>query len=385
MKRERQIAILDRLVDLRKRRQYQIMGDEILHLPLDIFTDREIFEREIETLFSGHPLIAGHAASVSEPGRYILSDWKRQPYIVIRDGNGVLRAFMNTCRHRGATLVDLETDKPLQSVVCPFHGWTYGLDGRLRTVPRPFAFPGLDKQEHGLKELRVTESMGLVWLHPSNRDAFDAAGYLGVFAEDIENFELDRFVRHEKIVTEKRANWKLLINVNLEAYHVPVLHKYTLAKGFRKGVMAYDKDGPNIRVLAGRSNLMDSINVPEENREILDYVGVYYIIFPNTILLLHNDYLEISRFFPLAPDRTIWTYEFLYRPDRFIGDTGRRSLKNLFSYLSKAVYDSEDYMIAEKVQENLLNGVNESHMLGLEESLVMVFQNVVTDRMESVA
>lgn len=383
MKRDRQIALLNRLVDLRKRRQYQTMGNEIRYLTPDIYASQEIFKREIETLFSHSPLVAGHVDSVREPGRYMLGDWKRQPYIVVRGNDGVLRAFMNTCRHRGATLVDRESDKALQSFVCPFHGWTYGLDGRLRKVPNSFAFPCLDKEDHGLKELPVTESMGLVWLHPKNGGDFDTADYLGTFAEDIENFELGGYVRHKKVVTKKKANWKLLVSVNLEGYHVPVLHKYTLAKGFRKGVMTYDADGPNIRVLAGRSNLMDSTRVPQEKRQILDYIGVYYIIFPNTILLMHNDYMEISTFFPLAPDRTIWTYEFLYRPDPFSGETGQRSLKNLFRYLNEAVYDSEDYMIAEKVQENLLNGVNETHMLGLEESLVTVFQDIVRDEMET--
>lgn len=382
MKHERQIEILDRLVDLRKRRQYQIMSNEVQHLPLDIYTSQENFEREIETLFSGYPLIAGHVNNVREPGSYILSDWKRQPYIVVRDNNGVLRAFLNTCRHRGATLVDQETDKPLRSFVCPFHGWTYGLDGSLRTVPRSFAFPCLDKKDHGLKELSVTESMGLVWIHPKNRDPFDTVDYLGTFAEDFENFELDRFVRHKKVVTEKRANWKLLIKVNLEAYHVPIVHKYTFAKGFQRGVMAYDVDGPNLRVLAGRSNLMDSVRIAQDKRNIMDYVEVYYIIFPNTILLMHTDYFLINRFFPLAPDRTLWTHEFLYNPDYFSGESGQRSLRNLFYYINNVVFDSEDYMIAEKVQENLQNGVNETHMLGLEEGLVMVFQDIVTGRME---
>ena len=383
MKRERQIALLDRLVDLRKRRQYQIMGTEIRQAPLDIYTSQEIFEREIETLFSDYPSVVGHVDSVRKPGRYMLGDWKRQPHIVVRGDDGVLRAFMNTCRHRGATLVDRESDEALRSFVCPFHGWTYGLDGRLRSVPRSFAFPCLDKNDHGLKEVPVSESMGLVWLHPKNGGDFDSADYLGAFAEDIENFELDRYVRHKKTVIEKKANWKLLIGVNLEAYHVPMLHKHTLAKGFGNGVMTYDADGPNLRVLAGRSNLMDSKKISPQERKILDYIGVYYVIFPNTILLMHNDYMEISRFFPLAPDRTIWTYEFLYRPDPFSGETGQRSLKNLFCYLNEVVYDSEDYMIAEKVQENLLNGVNETHMLGLEESLVGVFQDIVGDKMES--
>lgn len=380
MKHDRQIAMLNMLVDLRERQQYQFMNNEILHLPLEIYSCQKIFEREIETLFSDYPLVAGHGDSVRKPGSYMLSDWKRQPYIVVRGHDGILRAFMNTCRHRGAPLIDTETDKPLHSFVCPYHGWTYGLDGTLQEIPREFAFPCLEKKDHGLKEISVKESMGLVWVHPKSHGPFDPVDYLGTFAEDVANFELGRYVRHKKIVTEKKANWKLLISFNLEAYHVPTLHKYTFAKGFRRGVLTYDADGPHLRVLGGRSNLMESTDVPEKDRNILDYATVFYVIFPNTILFVHTEYISMCKFFPLASDRTIWTHEFLYRPESFTGEAGQKSLKNLFVYLNDVVYDSEDYTMAEKVQENLLDGVNENHMLGLEEGLIMVFQDIVSNR-----
>ena len=384
MKRDRQIEILNRLVDLRNRRQFRIVNDEVVHRPLDIYTSQEIFDREIETLFLNFPLVAGHIDRVREPGQYMLNDWKRQPYIVVRDDNGVLRAFWNTCRHRGATLVKSETDTPLQSLVCPFHGWTYGLDGTLRHIPRSFAFPCIDKKDHGLKELSVTESMGLVWVCPKGHSSLDPVGCPGTFADDIGNFRLDRYVRYRKVAVEKKANWKLLMHVNLETYHIPTLHRYTFAKGFRNGVLTYDADGPNLRVCVGRINLMDSMSIPEEERDILDYVTLFYVMFPNTILIVRAEYISIHRFLPLAPDRTIWTHELLYPSDRFTGESGGKSLRNLFSYVNDVVLDSEDYAMAETIQENLLNGVNEAHMLGLEEGLIVVFQDIVNNRMGSV-
>ena len=112
------------------------LSDTILRQPLDVYTSQDIFERELETLFSGSPLVAGHVNRVREPGSYMLSDWPRQPYFVVRGKDGVLRAFLNTCRHRGAPLIVREKDEPLRVLVCPFHGWTYGLDGALRGIPR---------------------------------------------------------------------------------------------------------------------------------------------------------------------------------------------------------------------------------------------------------
>ena len=379
MKHDRQMALLDRMIALRRRREDRL-GDTVLRLPLDAYTSQEIFERELETLFSDSPLVAGHVDRVREPGSYMLSDWTRQPYFVVRGEDGVLRAFLNTCRHRGSPLIVREKDEPLRALVCPFHGWTYGLDGALQAIPRAFAFPCIDKRDYGLKECSVAESTGLVWVHPTRQESFDPAQYLGAFAEEIAGFGLERFVSYKRVVTEKKANWKLLVQLNLEGYHVAQLHKGTLAPYFREGFLAHDADGPHLRVLGGRTNLLDAENVPEKQRKLLDFVVLFYVLFPNTIVMVREDNILITRFLPLAPDRTLWSQELLYLPDKYVGESGQKALRTRVLY-TEVFLDDEDYTMAERVQANLLNGVNETHMLGLEEGLVMVFQEIVSKRL----
>ncbi|MCE2453366.1 MAG: aromatic ring-hydroxylating dioxygenase subunit alpha [Nitrospinae bacterium] len=380
MKHDRQMALLDRMVALRKRREDQQIYDTVLRLPLDVYTSQEIFERELDTLFFDSPLLAGHVDSVREPGSYMLSDWTRQPYFVVRGEDGVLRAFLNTCRHRGAPLILRENDEPLRALVCPYHGWIYGLDGALQGIPRSFAFPCIDKRDYGLKECSVAESTGLVWVHPTRHESFDPAQDMGAFAEDIAEFHLERFVTYRKVVTEKKANWKLLIQANLEGYHTAQLHKGTMASNFREGFLSFDAEGPHLRVLAAKTNLLDAENVPEKQRKLLDFVSIFYVLFPNTIVLVRGDNILISRFLPLAPDRTLSSQELLYLPDKYVGESGRKALRNRLLY-SEVLLDDEDFMMAERVQANLLNGVNETHMLGLEEGLVMVFQEIVSKRL----
>lgn len=380
MKHDRQMALLDRMLELRRRREDQQIYDNILHLPVDAYTSQEIFERELETLFFDSPLMAGHVDSVREPGSYMLSDWTRQPYFVVRGEDGVLRAFLNTCRHRGAPLLLKENDEPLRALVCPFHGWTYGLDGALRGIPRSSAFPCIDKRDYGLKECSVAESTGLVWVHPTRHESFDPAQELGAFAEDFADFHLERFVSYKRVVTEKKANWKLLIHTNLEGYHVAHLHKATMAPHFREGFLSHEAEGPHLRVLGGRTNLPDAENVPEKERKLLDFVVLFYVLFPNTIFMVRNDTIVISRFLPLAPDRTLCSQEMLYLPDKYVGESGQRELRNRFLF-TEVTLDDEDYTMGERVQANLLNGVNETHMLGLEEGLLMVFQEIVSKRL----
>ncbi len=351
-----------------------------MHLALDVYTSQEIFERELETLFLDSPLVAGHMDSVREPGSYMLSDWTRQPYFVVRGDDGVLRAFHNTCSHQGSPLILRENGEPLRALVCPYHGWTYGLDGALQGIPRSFAFPCIDKRDYGLKECSVAESTGLVWVHPTPHESFDPAQELGAFAEDFEEFHLERYVSYQKVLTEKKANWKLIMQMNLEGYHAAELHKGTFAPHFREGFLFSDAEGPHLRVLAAKTNLLDAENVPEKQRKLLDFVSIFYVLFPNTIIIVHDDNILISRFLPLAPDRTLWSQELLYLPDKYVGESGRRALRNRLLY-TEVLLDDQDFTMAERVQANLLNGVNETHMLGLEEGLVMVFQEIVNKRL----
>ena len=379
MKHERQMALLDRMLELRRRREYRL-SDTIFPLPVDVYTNRDVFERELETLFSGSPLVAGHIDNVREPGSYILSDWPRQPYFVVRGKDGVLRAFLNTCRHRGSPLIVKEKDEPLRALVCPFHGWTYGLDGALRGIPESSAFPCIDKRDYGLKERSVVESMGLIWVHPIRQESFDPAQDMGAFAEDFAEFHLERFVSYKRVVKEKKANWKLLVHMNLEGYHVAQLHKGTLAPSFRDGFLSFDAEGPHLRVMASQTNLPEAENVPEKQRKLLDFVSLFYLLFPNTIVIAREDTISISKFLPLAPDRTLWSQELLYLPDKYVGESGQKALRNQLLY-SEVLFDDQDYKMAERVQAHLLNGVNDTHLLGLEEGLLMVFQEQISKRL----
>ena len=177
----------------------------------------------------------------------------------------------------------------------------------------------------------------------------------------------------KKVVTEKKANWKLLIQMNLEGYHAAQVHKNTLAGHFRNGFLAYDAEGPHLRILAAKSNLLDLVEVPKEKVKMSDFVLVYYVLFPNAIIIMHDDDVSIRRLFPLAPDRTLYSHELLYLPDRYVGESGMKSLRNRFLY-NEVLFEEEDFAIAEKVQIRLLSGVNETHMLGIEEGLIMLFQ-----------
>lgn len=373
MKHETQVETLKTLLKLRELGRDQEMLDEVVQIPVRNYTEPDVLEHEMATVFRNYPMLAGHASHVREPGSYLLSDWNKFPYVVVREKEGILRAFLNTCRHRGARIVS-GNEKRLKAFVCPFHGWVYNLDGSLKSITKAYDFPGLDHGKYGLMELPVAEHKGLIWIHPKPGAIIDLAPYLGVIGDDIEHFEIDKLVSYRKTIVTKKANWKLLLKTYLEGYHVPILHRNTLSTAFKKGVIAHFEHGPHIRLVAARTNILDALKIDNESWQILDYASVYYALFPNAFFIMHPDYVSINAFYPEAPDQTIWTHEMLYRASAFEGEQGDAALAKRFEYTNDVVFDREDFAVAEGVQVGLRYGANEFHTLGLEEGLLAIFQ-----------
>lgn len=384
MKQHEQVAMTKRLLTQREARHDEKMLDEVVRIPITKYTDQALLDQERASVFAHYPLIAGHVSQLREPGSYIASDWDEFPYFVVRGDDGKIRAFYNQCRHRGTRLVN-ERSGNLRNLICPFHGWIYGLDGTLKGITRAHDFPGVDKRDYGLIELPATEAGGFVWVARDPDTSMDIPAFLGDFYDDLINFDVESLVQYKKTKVVKEANWKLLIKTYLEGYHVPYLHRTTLAFAFKKGVLAYDEVGPHIRLCAARTNIEDTTLKAEDEWRILDYASVYYTLFPNTFFILHPDYVSINTFWPLAPDRTIWTHEMLYRSEDFTGSTGQSALQKRFTFTNDDVFDKEDFAIAEEVQRTLPYGGSDHHVLGLAEGLLAMFQDNIDQRLDRVA
>jgi phenylpropionate dioxygenase-like ring-hydroxylating dioxygenase large terminal subunit len=380
MKQHEQVAMLHRLLSLRQTKRDEKMLDEVVTIAVTKYTDEELFEQELASVFAHFPLVVGNVAALREPGSFVRSDWEQFPYLVVRGSDGVLRGFFNQCRHRGAELT-AERSGTTKAFVCPFHGWTYDLDGSLQSIPRSWDFPGLDPCAHGLVELPVAEAGGLVWIGRTPGEALDLRSFLGDFYQDLVNFGVDSLVQYKKTKVVKNANWKLLIQTYLEGYHVPHLHRHTLSSAFRKGVIAHDQAGPHLRLSAARTNIEDVRLKPEEEWQILDYASVYYSFFPNTFFILHPDYVSINIFYPLSAGRSVWTHEMLYRAEDFQGPVGQAALEKRFVFTNDTVFGDEDFAIAEDIQKNLARGANTHHTLGLAEGLLAMFQNNIDQRL----
>ena len=331
-------------------------------LPGGRYSSRDRFAAERDVLFRHYPLAVAPASQLSEAGDCLALDIQDLPVLLARGRDGILRAFLNVCRHRGIKVLNEDGPCRRSTLVCPYHNWTYGLDGRLRGMPdAEKAFPDLDYDAHGLQELPVAERHGLVWLLPQPGGHLDLDGHLGAFGADLDRLDLGAAkVFHERSRTY-RANWKLMLDSFMEAYHVPRLHKDTVARYFRPdGDLHVDRIGRHLRVALPRA-AFDPGRPPPDFAALRQQVTIDWVVFPNTVLVLSPDFVSMIGFWPLAPGRTLVVDRMLRAADPDDPAERDRAAKS-FALIHETLLDKEDWWVAESTQAGLHSGAN-SHLL----------------------
>ena len=290
-------------------------------LPARYYVDRECFAREIEALFRTMWVCAGRAEEVERPGQFVLRDLAGDSIIVTRAATGQLHAFHNVCRHRGTRLCTDATGVFPGSIQCPYHAWTYGLDGALIGAPHMDEVPHFDKADYPLHRVHADEWDGHVFLNLAAQPAPLLVQLADLPAKFVQ-WRMSELRLGRRIVYDVRANWKLIIQNYNECLHCPNLHPalnklshYLSGENeplqpsymggrmdLRPGVDTLSIDGTCPRaLLPGLSN--------EDRRRVY-----YYAIFPNMLLSLHPDYMMVHTLWPVAPDRTINVCEWHFHP-----------------------------------------------------------------------
>ena len=192
-------------------------------LPARLYRDPDVAELELERIFERTWQFAAHVSSLPDPGSYITASAGRQPVLVLRDQDGVLRAFRNVCRHRGSRLL-AGSGECGKAIRCRYHGWTYRLDGELIGVPEARSIPGLDKSALGLFPVRVEALAGLVFVNldvhaqPLAEQAAGARRAARALRASRASCRTGRWTATQP------ANWKIVADNYLEGYHVPIAH-----------------------------------------------------------------------------------------------------------------------------------------------------------------
>jgi Rieske 2Fe-2S family protein len=287
------------------------------------YTSPEVFAAEQERVFGRKWLCVGREESLAEHGDFFTSERAGESLIITRDGAGAVHAFYNVCRHRGTRICEKASGRFQGSIQCPYHGWTYGLDGTLKVARNMADVPGFDRDEYPLKEAAVALWEGFIFINlaPSN----DPASFEKAFAPLIGRFarwQIGGLRTARSAEYELACNWKLVFLNYSECYHCPLVHpqldklspsdsgRNDLTEGpFLGGYSELRRPGTSLTT-SGRSSHPPLGTVGGAD---LDRI-YYYTIFPSLLLSTHPDYVMVHYVKPLAADRTHIVCAWLFDP-----------------------------------------------------------------------
>jgi Rieske 2Fe-2S family protein len=292
---------------------------EASQLPPRAFTDAAVAAWEAEHLYLGGWVCAGHVSAVRERGAYVTREAGGESLLVIADDDGAPHAFFNVCRHRGARLVEPAAGT-LRRLQCPYHAWTYGFDGSLRSAPHTGAMEGFEPGCHGLTSVRTEVVGGLVFLDASGR-AGPLEAHVGALREHLERYRLAELRPAAAIDYDVAANWKAIVQNYSECLHCPGVHpELSRLTHYLSGV-DYTGDGA---WCGGAMTLNEGVDTMAGGGGVATRPAIagvamgevlYFALFPNALVSLHPDYAMLHTLWPRGAGRTLVRCEWLFEPE----------------------------------------------------------------------
>ncbi len=307
-------------------------------LPQQYFVSPAVFAEEQEKVFSKQWVLVGHQSQIAKSGDYFTAEVAGESLIIVRDKRGEIHGFYNVCRHRGSRLIENRNGQLSAAIQCPYHAWTYGLNGRLLGAPHMDDVAGFNKADYSLHGVNLALWEGFIFVN------LGASGPLTSILSQKERRNDGEFVSLEdwfaplngkfshwnmsmlqpakRSEYNVRANWKLMFENYSECYHCPGVHPQL------QKVSPYDSAENDLRegpFLGGFMKINPGKSLTMSGNACAAFVGkienlqqvFYYSIFPNMLLSLHPEYVMVHQLWPQSPDRTLIVCDWFFHPEAF--------------------------------------------------------------------
>lgn len=273
-------------------------------MPPSVYTSDAFMEREIAGVFGKAWYCVGRADALAEPGAYVTAEVARQPIVVLRDRDGALRALSNVCLHRMSTM--LEGRGTARTLSCPYHGWTYNLDGSLRGAPAMSLNDGFCKESYKLPAVRCEEWLGWVFVTLDQGARPVAEDLAGVEAM-VEGYDMTNYTESFYEEHEWDTNWKVLAENFMESYHLPVCHAGTIGGLSKLEEMVCPPGEPafNYHTILKDETLRIAMAHPSNERLQGDMRRTTFLlaIYPSLLITLTPGYFWYLSLHPVTPGR----------------------------------------------------------------------------------
>ena len=281
----------------------------------------DVFGEECTRIFERDWICVGHESRLEQPGDYFLTNVAGESLIIVRDGSDAVRALHNVCRHRGTQLVEEEQGHLIGCVQCPYHAWTYALDGALLAARNMQGTVGFDRADYPLHRAACTLEGGFIFVSLAHEPEV-LASPLAPLAGKLERWNIEHLREARRVDYVVECNWKLIFQNYSECYHCPVIHpqldKLSPSDSGRNDFVEGSILGgySDLRTSGGSLSTSGIRRFPPVGS--VDGADVdrsyYYTIFPSLLLSLHAEYVMAHFVRPIAANRSAITCTWLFDP-----------------------------------------------------------------------
>lgn len=352
------------------------MLSDVMHNPVSNYTDPNQLKQETDILFRNFPIILAHVSELAEPGDFLVNDDTGVPILATRGKEGELKAFLNVCRHRGARLKNESCGKA-RTFSCPYHGWTYDLNGSLRGIPQPQGFSGVDKSALGLVELPIFERFGMIWVIPSvQKYPVDIDAWLELMAEQFGGLAIDNHVVFRKWSLNRNMSWRLALEGFQESYHFCSAHRKTACSGYLNNQSVHLDFYPHVRHSVPLPKIEELRNQEPENWQYRPYFMTQNYLFPANFVQVMTDHIYVHTIIPTGEGTCMFNCMMLI-PEAPASEKAERYWQKNYD-LIRIVFN-EDFVIGEGIQKGLETGANTYFVFGNYECGLHFGQKAIDD------